>query len=536
MTTVVVLGLVLSSLLVKADDHVTLVWSDEFDYTEQPNPSLWSYDVGSGGWGNNELQYYTDNRSENARVENGALIIEARKESFQGRNYTSARVISKNKGDWKYGRFEIRAKLPKGRGTWPAVWMLPTDWIYGGWPASGEIDIMEHVGYDMNRVHGTIHTEDFNHTKGTQIGTSIVTNDVDTEFHEYALEWHPNRIDIFLDDVLYFTVKDNGTGFGAWPFDQRFHLLLNIAVGGNWGGVQGVDDSIFPQRMEVDYVRVYAFDEAFEVEAVSHSVPGKVEAEQFNDQFGFRLEQTSDIGGGTNAGFLADEDWAEYLLDVDFPGRYAFDLRYASFDGTAAVDLSLNSADPTNSGILAATGGWQSWETQRVAQMDLDAGQQTLRLTIDSPPGEDLNINWIDVVLLESSILAEPFSDPEMDGIPTIFEHAFVLDHLSQDSPAMLPQVHLAMRQQVEFIQMTYRQRAGGTGTIGTNYNAGGVTYRMETSSTLQNNSWASGTNLFRVVGNPTDNGDGSETVTVEFSFPLGSTSRFIRLNLITDL
>ena len=196
---------------------------------------------------------------------------------------------------------------------------------------------------------------------------------------------------------FYFTVKDNGTGFGAWPFDQRFHLLLNIAVGGNWGGVQGVDDSIFPQRMEVDYVRVYAFDEAFEVEAVSHSVPGKIEAEQFNDQFGFRLEQTSDIGGGTNAGFLADEDWAEYLLDVDFPGRYAFDLRYASFDGTAAVDLSLNSADPTNSGILAATGGWQSWETQRVAQMDLDAGQQTLRLTIDSPPGEDLNINWIDV-------------------------------------------------------------------------------------------------------------------------------------------
>ena len=154
-------------------------------------------------------------------------------------------MISKDNGDWKYGRFEIGSKLPRGRGTWPAIWMLPTDQEYGGWPASGEIDIMEHVGYEMNRIHGTIHTDRFNHTKRTQIGSSLSARNVDTEFHVYAMEWRPDRIDIFLDGKRYFTISNDGSGFEAWPFDQRFHLLMNIAVGGNWGGARGIDDSIF---------------------------------------------------------------------------------------------------------------------------------------------------------------------------------------------------------------------------------------------------------------------------------------------------
>ncbi len=524
-----------SSLCVSlhGQDTPKLVWSDEFDYTGLPDDSKWSYDVGGHGWGNNELQYYTERRSENVRVENGVLTIEAHKENFEGSGYTSTRLVSRNKGDWKYGRFEIRAKLPSGRGTWPAVWMLPTDWVYGGWPASGEIDIMEHVGYDMNRIHGTIHTEAFNHTKGTQVGRSVIASDVASEFHVYTLEWWPDRIDIFLDGEKYFTVSDNGTGFAAWPFDQRFHLLLNIAVGGAWGGAQGIDDSIFPQRMEVDYVRVYELVEPVEEPGIA--VPAKIEAEDLNAQSGMGFEQTSDVGGGFNAGFLGDGDWAEYKLDVQFPGQYAFDLRYASLNGTAAMNLSLDSGIPIHSGTLAATGGWQSWTTQRVAMMDLSTGEHILRVTIDAPSGEDLNYNWIDAVLLESSILDDPYGDPEMDGIPNIFEHAFVLDDQAADSQMMLPRVHSQRRGNSEFLRIDYRQRSGGSGTTGTHYHAGGITYRVETSSTLQPGSWLSGTNLFKIIGDPIDNGDGSESVTVEFAFPVSSSGQFIRLNLITD-
>lgn len=534
LVTVIMLSCVICPQLpLQANDHLTLVWGDEFDYTGLPDTNKWDYDVGGHGWGNSELQYYTENRSENARVVNGVLIIEAHQESFQGRNYTSARVISKNKGDWKYGRFEIRAKLPKGRGTWPAIWMLPTDWVYGGWPSSGEIDIMEHVGYDMNRVHGTIHTSDFNHTKGTQIGTSVLATNVDTEFHDYALEWREDRIDIFLDGEPYFSVSDNGTGFAAWPFDQRFHLLLNIAVGGAWGGVQGIDDSIFSQRMEIDYVRVYAFDGLENTPAIA--IPGKVEAEAFTNQFGIQLEQTSDTGGGSNAGYLTHGDWADYALSVQVPGRYVFNLRYASPSGTTAVDLAIDVGPEMSSGLLPATGGWQAWQTHKVLEANLAAGEVNLKLTIDSPVAEDLNYNWIEVTLLEASVLADPFSDPDEDGIINIFEYAYVLNNLEKDSLEALPFVRTVEKVSGQYLQITYRQRTGGTGITGVDYRAAGMTYRVEVSGTLQKDSWESGTSLFRSVSTPIDNGDGSETVTVEFVFPLGSSKRFIRLKLFTE-
>lgn len=140
------------------------VWADEFNYTGEPDPAKWGYDIGGSGWGNNELQYYTNSRS-NSNVADGTLKITARKENVEGKEYSSARLVSKDKGDFLYGRFEIKAKLPTGRGTWPALWMLPTNWAYGGWPESGEIDIMEHVGYDQDRVHITVHTEAYNHSK-----------------------------------------------------------------------------------------------------------------------------------------------------------------------------------------------------------------------------------------------------------------------------------------------------------------------------------------------------------------------------------
>lgn len=236
--------------------ETTPVWADEFDYTGAPEAAKWGYDIGGGGWGNNEKQYYT-NSTNNAKVQDGKLTITAIKEPINGMNYSSARLVSKNKGDFLYGRVEVRAKLPAGKGTWPAIWMLPTDWNYGGWPKSGEIDIMEHVGYDPNKVHFYVHTEAYNHSIGTQKGANMVIPTATTEFHKYRVDWTPYAVRGYFDDNLVFTFVNEGKGSAEWPFDKRFHLLMNIAVGGNWGGAQGIDDTAFPQSMEVDYVRVY---------------------------------------------------------------------------------------------------------------------------------------------------------------------------------------------------------------------------------------------------------------------------------------
>jgi beta-glucanase (GH16 family) len=233
----------------------TLVWNDEFNGLTVDS-SKWEYEVNGNGGGNNELQYYTEG-FHNSYVDSGALVIVAKKESYLGKQYTSARMRTKYRGDWTYGHFEIRAKLPSGRGTWPAIWMLPTDWVYGGWPASGEIDIMEHVGYDQNVIHGSTHCQKYYFKIGTQKTGTIKIANASTEFHTYAIEWYSDRIDFFVDGVKYFASWNDGSGWQGWPFDKRFHFILNIAVGGDWGGAQGVDDSIFPQKMVIDYVRVY---------------------------------------------------------------------------------------------------------------------------------------------------------------------------------------------------------------------------------------------------------------------------------------
>jgi beta-glucanase (GH16 family) len=243
-------------------DEKKIVWSDEFGNTGSPDSSNWNYDLGDGcpnvcGWGNNELEYYTKD-SKNVRVENDMLIIEAHHDSLGGKAFTSTRLISKFKGDWLYGRVEVKAKLPRGKGTWPAIWMLSTDWKYGGWPASGEIDIMEHVGYDPGVIHGTIHTESYNHIKQTQKEGKITVGDAQDAFHVYAIDWNANKMDFYVDEKLYHSITRGANDtFKEWPFDQKFHLIMNLAVGGNWGGTQGIDGSIWPQRMEIDYVRVY---------------------------------------------------------------------------------------------------------------------------------------------------------------------------------------------------------------------------------------------------------------------------------------
>ena len=240
-----------------------LVWSDEFDGNTL-NSQRWEAYVGNGcpqlcGFGNQESQYYTD-ESGNVVVKDGKLIITARKERKDKNEYTSAKLWTKGIESWKYGRIEVSAKLPAGRGTWPAIWMLPQRNKYGGWPRSGEIDIMEHVGFNQGMVYGTIHTQSFNHMNSTEKNDSLLVADASEAFHEYAIEWREDRIDWFIDGKKYFTFNNSGKNTDDWPFDQPFYLILNVAVGGSWGGKMGIDDSIWPQTMEVDYVRVYSLE------------------------------------------------------------------------------------------------------------------------------------------------------------------------------------------------------------------------------------------------------------------------------------
>lgn len=237
----------------------TIVWCDEFDYEGAIDSDKWSHELGAHGWGNQELQNYT-NSELNSYVDDGNLVISAIKTNNQ---WTSARIRTLNKGDWKYGRFEIKAKLPSGVGTWPAIWMLPTDWVYGGWPDSGEIDIMEHVGRDLNKVFGTVHTAKYNHNAGSGRGKTVTLDDVVNDYHVYAIEWYPQEIKYFIDDEHYFTYEineklDGGANYHeAWPFDQDFHLILNIAIGGKFGGP--VESNLDYAEMVVDYVRVYEY-------------------------------------------------------------------------------------------------------------------------------------------------------------------------------------------------------------------------------------------------------------------------------------
>lgn len=234
-----------------------LVWSDEFSYEGAPDSEKWGYDVGGTGWGNHELQYYT--AGENVQVADGLLTIALRKEEVGGMDYTSTRLVSRQRGDWLYCKVEVSAKLPSGLGTWPAIWMLPTDWHYGDWPASGEVDIMEHVGYDQDVIVQSIHCNQY--YAGNSKSSSRTVNGVSEDFHTYAVEWLPDRIIFSVDGNVTWSYEPSKLTSQPtadyWPFDQRMHLLINLAFGGDWGGAHGIDDSILPVEYQIDYVRVY---------------------------------------------------------------------------------------------------------------------------------------------------------------------------------------------------------------------------------------------------------------------------------------
>lgn len=232
-----------------------LIWSDEFDQPGAPDPKKWGYERGRVR--NHEAQFYTTDRRENARVEGGQLIITARREPWSGADYTAASVVSLGKFSFRYGRVEIRAKIPTGRGTWPALWMLGENMKSVGWPKCGEIDLMENVGFAPDKMHFTVHTGAFNHIKRTDVARIITVPRVFEEFHTYGLLWTADRMEFFFDGKKVHEFLNDGKGVDHWPFDAPVYLLMNFAVGGDWGGQKGIDETIFPQEFRIDYVRVW---------------------------------------------------------------------------------------------------------------------------------------------------------------------------------------------------------------------------------------------------------------------------------------
>ncbi len=233
-----------------------LVWEDEFNGSSLDN-TKWTYQTGGGGWGNNELQYYTD-RVDNAYVSGGSLKIEAKSEAYMGANYTSARIRSIGKGDWTYGKMEASIKLPVGQGIWPAFWMMPSESVYGTWPRSGEIDIMEYLGHQPSIVHGTCHFGNAWNDKGSSGNSNNNSpgNYNDGTFHTFTVEWEPTQIRWYVDGLQFHTFNAGDEGAYIFPFDQDFHFILNLAVGGDWPGAPD-GTTVFPQILEIDYVRVY---------------------------------------------------------------------------------------------------------------------------------------------------------------------------------------------------------------------------------------------------------------------------------------
>ncbi len=234
----------------------TLVWSEEFDRPGPPDPATWSAE--HGYLRNKEAQFYTAD-PRNVRIENGRLLLEAHLDPAPGAEprITSASLITKAKRSFLYGRIAVRAKVPAGRGTWPAIWTLGLPDPPAKWPACGEIDLMEYVGFDPGRFYANIHTAAYNHVKSTGKGSKLTVKNAADDFHEFAVEWYEDRLEFFCDDTRYFVYRRESDDPAVWPFAHPHYLILNLAIGGSWGGQKGIDETLFPHRFEIDYVRYY---------------------------------------------------------------------------------------------------------------------------------------------------------------------------------------------------------------------------------------------------------------------------------------
>ncbi|GAA5038512.1 hypothetical protein GCM10011506_36390 [Marivirga lumbricoides] len=353
-----------------------LVWQDEFTNGIGPD---WVFETGNGGWGNNELQYY---RSQNATVQNGNLVITAKQENFGGSNYTSARMKTQGRKSFKYGRIEARMALPSGQGLWPAFWMLGSNITSVGWPACGEIDIMEHVN-TAPEVHGTIHWRDHN---GDYANYGGYTNTNVGAYHVYSVEWNQNAIRWFIDGQQYHVVDISNGVNGTSEFQNNFFILLNLAVGGNWPGFS-IDNGALPAQMLVDYVRVYQGGGS----NPNPSFNLVTQAENYSNMNGVQIEATSDAGGGQNVGYIDSGDWMAYNgITIPSSGYYTVNYRVASVNG-GQLSLDVNSGSTVLGNVsIPATGGWQNWTTVSHT-VYINAG--TYNFGIFAQTG-GWNINW----------------------------------------------------------------------------------------------------------------------------------------------
>lgn len=390
----------------------TLVWSDEFDGTSIDTAN-WNHEIGGHGWGNNELQYYTD-RTENSYVSGGNLVIVAREESYGGNSYTSARMTTQAKKYWTYGKMEARIKLPYGQGMWPAFWMMPENFWISGWPECGEIDIMEaintmdwaksslHYGRsDPCGIHDSWGTPNYNHPGGGNFSH---------DFHVYSMEWEPSIFKFFVDGVQIGSRESWWSDEGPYPapFNKPFFFILNIAVGGNWPGSPD-GSTVFPQQMLVDWVRVYQKP----IEIVPSPLPGQIEAEDFdpggegvayhdtdagNNGDAYRstdvdIEACSDTGAGYNVGWIENGEWLEYTVDVT-PGTYDILVRVASLSAGGSFHIEFDGVNKTGTISFPATGGWQSWTTVVIPSVTLSGGVQPMRFVSESL---GYNLNYIKI-------------------------------------------------------------------------------------------------------------------------------------------
>ncbi len=419
-----------------------LVWSDEFDAPDI-DMTKWSYEVGTGnwGWGNGEAQYYTDN-SNNSFIEDGKLIIKAIRQSYSGSDYTSARMVTKNKGDWTYGRIEVRAKLPAGTGTWPAIWMMPTDSEYGGWPDSGEIDIMEHVGFDPGAIHATCHNDTYNWYDGIPPpGGELNVNDFDENFHTYTLEWTESSLKWFVDETLYYTYS-NTSSWSTWPYNYDFFIILNIAIGGTWGGQQGIDDGIFPVQMEVEYVRVYQGDGGTDPESSEITFLVDMQNEQIDESGVYVSGGDAQLAGP--AGILMSDSDNDNIWSVTIPlesGTYTYKFRngyYDYWDGPGWEDA--------NSLEECGVGEWNDREIT-VSDEDFIVGPYCFS---SCEPCENENscdalgdvnndneLNILDIVTIVNIILSDEMSDPcsdfNQDGTTNILDLVSLVSAILED-------------------------------------------------------------------------------------------------------
>ena len=430
----------------------TLVWSDDFIGTSL-NTADWEIMIGDGtaygtpaGWGNNELQYYTG-RSQNLSVSGGYLHIIARAESYAGYNYTSARLRTLDKHDYLYGRIEARIKLPSTQGIWPAFWMLPSDAVYGGWAASGEIDIMESVNV-ATTVYGTIHYGG-PWPQNTNSGGSVSGGvNYGAAFHDYAIEWEPDSIRWYVDGVFYHAESSStwystaAPGNDRAPFDQYFHLLLNVAVGGNWPGAPN-GSTVLPQEMLVDWVRVYAYEPPTQTPYLgqARAIPGVIQAEDFdnggeglayhdcdgaNQGGAYRASEGVDLEacseGGFDVGWMCSGEWLEYSVEVAQTGTYRLQARVASQSTGGGFRVEFDGAGIAGAIVVPVTGGWQSWVTVTTLA-DLTAGPHVMRF-VNTAGSSEYNVNWF-------SWIAIPPGDIDQDGDVDLGDVAAWVDCMS---------------------------------------------------------------------------------------------------------